>query len=123
METSGPTDTRFAGQIGSYLSTTAGDLSHTQDFISDDQIVVDQPQGTTSTSGQLSYSIQRLLGSRINAATIFQNYTINKVEVVIAVRNRYDNLDFGSFDYTFAIASWNRSPFGGASKINWWLSS
>ena len=67
METSGPTDTRFAGQIGSYLSTRAADITHTQDFITQSQVVVHQPQGTTGTSGQLSDNIQRLLGTRINS--------------------------------------------------------
>ena len=91
MEHSQGIDTRFAAQIGGYLSNTVNDLTHTQDFITHDQINTALPQGTLNSLGEISYTLQELLGDRINAALVFQNYKINSLTSVINVNTREIN--------------------------------
>ena len=111
METSTSIDTRFAAQIGGYLSNTTSDLVHTQDFITNDQINTNIAQGTTASLGEISYTLQELLGSRINPASLFQNYTINSITTIINVITVLTETN--RFHFQFSIA-----PLSGSNNLS-----
>ena len=109
METHQGTDTRFASQIGGYLSVTASDITHTQDFITYHQDSNQIPDNTSSYFGSFQQTLREILGDCIDAASIFQNYKINSLTAIISI-----NLNLpgdAARDYWFAIAPWNRSPY------------
>ena len=109
MESAQGSDTRFASQIGGYLSVNAQDLTHTQDFITHHHDAISLPSGTLQNFGVFTESLRATLGDRINSASIFQNYKINSLTAIIST-----NLNISGnaiIDYWFATAPWNRSPY------------
>ena len=85
MEASQGSDTRFAGQIGGYLSVHASDLTHTQDFITYHQVAVSLPDNTSGHFGAYQQTLREVLGDRIDSASIFQNYKINSLTTIISI--------------------------------------